>query len=405
MVDTCYVSYDIDCKNYNKNLIKTKTYVKNGVEYMIMNYDKEILCFDNSTNSIYRSVIVANPQNTILAFSPSKSMDLDLFQQKYPDTNNESKSSIYVNEIIEGTMVNLFYDKRIQLWEISTRSAVGGSYFYYRNKPEHTKTFYKMFMEIMAAGENQELNDLPFLTYLPKSCSYSFVLQHPENHIILSIQRPRLFLVAVYDIRDNHVVAIPSVVYENWDIFMGVHGIIEFPQSYEFTFSYSELKEKYASTQTEYTYLGIMLTCLSSGDRCVMRNPNYEKLKVIRGNNPNIQYQYLALRRIQKVKDFLHYFPQYKKLFYQFYNELNEFIENVHTSYLRYYVKKDRTIPILDKYLPHICNIHREIYLHSLHSGVTIVIRKRSVRDYFDSMTPMEILYHLNFDKRRQFQG
>ena len=65
-----------------------------------------------------------------------------------------------MNEIIEGTMVNLFYDSRISKWEIATKGAIGGNYWYYRNsydgdnKPQ--LTFRQMFLESLGYDKNTD---------------------------------------------------------------------------------------------------------------------------------------------------------------------------------------------------------------------------------------------------------
>ena len=125
-------AYKLDLENYNIFKIKTKYYNKNNVQYKILNYDSEMLCFDDYISSLYRSVIASFPENKILSFSPQKSLDKDKFIEKYPNIDD----SMIINEIIEGTMINLFYDSRIEKWEISTKSAIGGIYFYYRNHYE-----------------------------------------------------------------------------------------------------------------------------------------------------------------------------------------------------------------------------------------------------------------------------
>jgi hypothetical protein len=137
-----------------------------------------------------------------------------------------------------------------------------------------------------------------------------------------------------------------------------------------------------------------------TGERTSMKNPTYEKIKLLRGNNPNLQYQYLCLRRSRKVKDFLYYFPQYKAIFYNFYDDFNQFISNVHLSYLTYYIQKQE-VRISKKYFPHIYKIHHELYLPSLQTETSLIIRRRVVQEYFEAMEPREILYHLNYDKRQ----
>jgi hypothetical protein len=86
--------YSIDTENYSPTVIKTKTYSKNGVDYKILNYDKNILCNDDMNSKLYRSIIVSSPDNKILTFSPYKSTEIDKFKEKYTDLND----SIFVND-------------------------------------------------------------------------------------------------------------------------------------------------------------------------------------------------------------------------------------------------------------------------------------------------------------------
>jgi hypothetical protein len=348
--------YFIDTENYSPMVIKTKTYSKNGIDYKILNYDKTILCNDDMLSKLYRSIVLSSPDNKILTFSPSKSTDFDAFKEKYPELND----SIFVNEMIEGTMINLFYDNRTGEWNIATRGAVGGSYFYYRNQyeedPDKTKkqpSFYQMFLDGLRCVEGQRLNELSFLEYLPKNYSYSFVLQHPDNHIVLKITEPKVYLVAVYEITaKNTVKYMKPTEYENWRIFQNSNGVIHFPTSYMFK-TYEDITYEFTSIQTDYNKLGVMLTNMENGERSAIKNPTYDSIKTLRGNNPNLQYQYLCLRRMGKVKDFLYYFPQYKHVFFNFRQEYNDFISNVHTSYVTYYVQK-QNVKISKKYFTHI---------------------------------------------------
>jgi len=413
--DTTNTTYEINRigQNQDQNL-KYKTYTKNGVEYSIINYDSSFVCFDDHVTGLYRSVIASSPENKVLGFSPPKSIPIDTFKIKYPNLDQ-----VVANEIVEGTMINLFYDNRIQQWEISTRGAVGGTYFYYRTQYEDSNqkdsnqkdskkkqtTFAEMFLDAFSAAPGQILNDLPFLECMPKTYSYSFVLQHPENHIVLHIEKPKLYLVAVFEviingasIENNNIIQIPSTLYETWDMFTNIRGVIDFPTRYS-GIDYETLENEHCSIHQSFTSMGVMFTSLVTGERTAMKNPNYEEIKLLRGNNPNLQYHYLCMHRAKKVKDFLHYFPQYKSIFYRFYTGYNDFITNVHLSYLTYYVQKQQ-VKISKKYFPHIYKIHHELYIPSLSTETPLIIRRRVVRDYFDDLSPREMLYYLNYDRR-----
>jgi hypothetical protein len=208
--------------------------------YFILNYDKSMICFNDTKTGMYRSVILSYPENKILGFSPPKSIPLSMFMHKYPETG---QNNIVVTEFIEGVMIQLFYDDRSSRWEIATKSAIGGKYAYYEKEKENAKkmsklkpTFYRMFLEALGASKRQELNDIPILECLSTSMSYTFILQHPENIIMEPVNRPVAYLVSVYRIcaDENYVEYIPRPVYETWSEFQNLHGLIEFPKQYVF---------------------------------------------------------------------------------------------------------------------------------------------------------------------------
>ena len=398
--DNEYVFYTVN-PDIISTVVNTKLYTKQNTSYLILNYIKDILCFDDSFNAIYRSVVCSFPEKKILGFSPPKSIKYDHFMEKYPEIDE----SIIVNEIVEGVMMNLFYDDRIQSWQISTKKSIGGNYCYkspnqLENSNSNSKTFIQMFLEALKCPSKKcQLNDNIIIETLPKQYSYSFVLQHPNNKIILSIKEPKLYLVGVYEFSGNRVIEIPSNIYEEWDIFLNISGIIHFPEKLDET-RYDDLIENYCSKYTRNIKPGIMLKNSKTGDRSKIINHVYYKRKKNRIYNPNTQYQFLCINHIGKIEDFLKYFPVCKKQFRIFKIEYAEFINEIHRCYMLKYIEK--SFPdISPKYLIHVEKIHNEIYLPSLHSNMKMKIDKYVVKKYVENIEPGDLLFYLNYDNRQ----
>ena len=393
------ISFQIDVDNYNSTRINSKivTSLKNK-SYKILNYNRDFICNDDKNSSLYRSVIVSSPENKLVCYSHPRSTDLEEFKK----THVLDSINYYVNEIVEGTMINLFFDNRIGEWEISTKGSVGGNYWYFRNTYEKSnsmqqKTFYEMFLDALCI---EDLSDTGFLSLLPGDHSYSFVIQHPENHIVLPIDNPYAYLVGVYKIDQdtNTASMIPISDYMNWAAFKDTK--IQLPYQYPLDGeTFDSLYEKYCSPNNSMINLGIMITDIRTGERTSIENSVYANLKELRGNNPNLQYQYLCLKRANKIKEFLHYFPRYRKIFYTFYNQYTRFIKDVHNSYVSYYVKKSG-VQVAKKFFVHAYKIHHNIFLPSLNNGEKKIITRDVVKEYVDNLDPGEILYYINYDMK-----
>ena len=414
-VQNMQISFSVNPVNYDENKIKSKTYkTSEGTDYSILNYDKDILCNDDVINGHYRSVVLDPDTNNILSFAPPKSIPIDSFKERFPKVDQDN---IYVNEIIEGTMINLFWDTRLDRWELATKSAVGGNYWFFRTQydvsdmQQEQLTFRKMFIE--ACGEDSSicLNDVVLLQSLPKNYSYSFVMQHPKNHIVLKITRPTLYLVAVYDcssaLTSHTVYSFPVSEFMEWPEIKAFNGLIRFPRVLKTNENdtYESLENKYCNYFGKTSNLvGLMITDLELGMRTSIMNKSYEQLREIRGNNPNLQYHFLSLYKAGKINEFLFYFPMYKKVFYKFREQSAMFIRNVHDAYVIYYVKKQgKEIRIPKSIFRHIFKLHHEIHLQSIQTETPVIITHKIVADWFNSMEPKEQLYHLNY-KNREYQ-
>jgi hypothetical protein len=379
--DSAYFTYKLDCLSVNGE-INTKIYYKNNVIYKILNYKRDAKVSDE-----YRSATFSFPENNVLCFSPPRSIRYE----KFKDDNYDLTDKIVANEMIEGVMINLFYDERISSWEISTKSAIGGNYCFYNNKS--TKTFRRMFFD--ALRHKKHSFGGAFFDNLSRNYCYSFVLQHPDNEIISPVLQKKLYLVAVYDIHhDNRVTYIPPTVYEEWDLFKNVNGIIYFPDRYEFT-TFSQLEDDMLSEKNSPLFLGKMLHNIETGERSYLKNSS--RRNILKNRNSKYYYQYLCISRMNKQNDFLQYYPQFKLIYKNFTIEYEAFIKNVHNSYIKHYIAGEDNIS--EKYLPHIRAIHKTIYLPSHKTGRR-TINKTAIHEYFDRMEPRELLYHLNYDRR-----
>ena len=89
--------------------------------YTMYNLESEYIPNVNFKNRIYRSAIMS--ETNLLTLAPSKSLSNDVFTQF---CINESQAT----EIIEGTMVNMFWDSNSKCWEIATKKGIGGNYYW-----------------------------------------------------------------------------------------------------------------------------------------------------------------------------------------------------------------------------------------------------------------------------------
>ena len=384
-----------ECKP-NKHIVATQSkYIKKNGEneealvanYTMFHYDKSILsnCLVEEYG-LLRSVI-ANENKQLVSFSPPKSLQADDFIKMFP----LREEAIIAEEMIEGTMINVFWDAQLNMFNIATKSTIGGNVYFFKNKEK--KTFKMMFEEVasIAKLDIQTLN---------KHFCYSFVMQHPDNRIVVPFAKPQLYLIAVYSIVQkwvNEAVFLDVYQCNPHDAYDWSSTGVQFPKRYEQWNNYTELINKYASLNTPYTTLGVMIKNMQTGARCKVRNPVYEEVRQLRGNQPKHQYQYLSLRQQGKVRDFLKYFPEYKKDFSQFREQVHAFTNTLYLNYISHFIKKEAPIETFpEQFRTHMFKLHEkyktELKPNNSYVSNTVVI------EYVNTLHTSQLMHVLNYN-------
>jgi hypothetical protein len=373
--------------------LKTINYTsKNNENYKIIQYNKDLLSNDLVDKyGLFRSVII-NKENKVVCFSPPKSINTDEFIKKY--SNPVENNNIIAEEFIEGTMINVFYDNNTSIsgtWKIATKSTVDGNVKFFKST---SKTFNSMFQEVC---DKINLN----ITHLNPSYCYSFVLQHPENRIVIPIKQCELYLVDVFRIENKY--NNPSVVHEKMEQIKQYgfwsNSFVKFPKKYDFN-TYSDLIDKYASPNTPYNILGVIIKNLETGERCKIRNPIYEEVKHLRGNQSKLQYQYLTLRHQGKVADFLKFYPEMRKELSMYRDQVHLFTNTLYQNYISCYIQKTKPLKeFSSQYRTHMFKIH-EKYLNELRPQ-NKWISDSVVINYVNGLPPALLMYTLNYNIRK----
>lgn len=366
------------------NLLKVKSVVSRDSQkqYKIISYKKEMLTAESiPTHGKYRSVIM-NDVGAVVAFAPPKSVSVDTFMDSHP-TRSEN---IVAEEFVEGTMLNVFFNAGV--WEVATKQTIGANVRFYTNNVD---TFFTMFLDAM---QNSGLT----FDMLDKKNSYSFVLQHPKNRIVVPFEKPDLYLIAVYEITFVEQTKTYDIAKVDVSPELALH--VKIPAKYDDWATYSDLTQKYASPTTPYQCVGVMIHDSLTGERCKNRNPAYEHVRKLRGNQPKLQYHYLCLRKEGNVAEFLRYYPEHKGSFSNYRAQLHVLTHDIFQHYIQCYMKKEK--PLIEfppQYRPHMFNLHK-LYVDELKAQQKYVT-KAVVIDYINGLHPSQQLYWLNYAQTR----
>ena len=360
--------------------------VKQFDHLFVLKYNKSKLTTENINSlGLFRSIIV-NKNGEIISFAPPKSLDFDIFSQ----SNNYEEC--FIQHFPEGTMINVFFDKHIDDWQISTRSTIGAKCNF---NMDSNITYRYMFLDAMnhIGLEFEDLN---------KTCCYSFVLQHPKNRIVVPIKEPAIILTNRYKIENNEVFNNNSFNNPTKFNTLKMHNIDDnnFKSSVKYTGNnWNDLITHFFSENLSYQFQGIMIWN-NKGQRTKIRNSNYEKIKHLKGNSPKLQYQYYHLRQNNAVGEFLKYYPEYRKEFSDFRRELHKWTSQLYQNYIKCFIKKEK--PLGDfpyNFKTHMYKIH-EIYLNDLKLEGKFV-NKGVVIEYVNTLPPPRLMYSVNHVKKQ----
>lgn len=365
--------------NYENTLnLCVKYYIYNNEKYKFIKYDKVKLNSNNyNTIGLFRSFLCKN--NKIVCFAPPKSVEFEKF------TSTHIERDCVAEEYVEGTMINLFYDNEQQDWEIATKTTVGGKVNYFNT---NKMLFRQMFLE--ACNDcNLEFDNLN------KELCYSFVIQHPNNLIVIPLTEIKLYLVACYKINNSNKTIQAIDVNSIKNNFNNIK--IYYPRQYIFD-NFEQLHEIVHKLHMD-SYVGLMIHHHSTGERTKLRNIKYEYVKKLRGNQAKLQFRYLELRATKQIKEYLYYFPESTNSFNKYETEIHNFTNNLHKYYVNCFISKQ--IKLKDhpyEYRLNMYELHNQ-YINILKPKKQ-TITKMYVIDYINSLPPAKLMFAINYEKR-----
>lgn len=391
-------------------------------KYIVLKYKKESLRDETDLEKkrkigYIRSVVYDTENKCIVSNSPSKSIDIVSMNEK-DKISPELPDTFRVEEYVEGTMINVFWNdtESNSGWIRSTRSVIGAQTAFYNNTyhssnsgeitPHFKKSTYSDMFDDCLHASNFSLDRLD------KNFSYSFLIQHPINKIVTQVHSPKLYLCGMYHMQGSKVFEKPLYRYNaNGNGIEFSPAVIKIFKQSSVCIPYVDMSVKNVNEailkyqNTEKTHFSIQGIFIKKGNQTFkIRNPNNKYVRELRGNQSKIQYHFYELRRENKIREFLTFFPEYSLMFSSMEKEINLFAQTLYYMYhmcYRFKTKELSEIPY--EFRNHVWELHR-YYLTNLRP-MRQGIQFKHVMKHLSMLEPARLMFSINFGKRSEPEG
>jgi hypothetical protein len=354
--------------DFKKILVDNGYSLKQFKTLSLIKYDYNKNMKDNYQKYLKSTIFLDNKP---VCVSPLKSLKLN--DESVIETIKINLSEIEIQELLDGTMINLFYDK--EDWIISTRSSIGGLNRW------NNKKIKDLFMEC-CNFQNLKEN-------LNKEYSYSFVLQHKDIRNISFIKENKLILVDVFDLKTlQNIKNIDDKFNE-----IPVDKIKNITTNLE---SIKDVINKYIEdNKNNYNFKGLTFKIYNNENPCRYSyiNPIYLKVKnEIVVNDTNPLYIYSDLWKNNKLNDYLKVYPDKKELFLKYDNNLkillNELLQTYHSLHIHKCIERKDVKYQLN---PLLYNLHR------LHINDNVYINYNAIKNYIKTIDTARLVFTLKY--------
>jgi hypothetical protein len=312
---------------------------------LFMIYITDYSQLDNDLVRECNGIILDRNNYSIVAYGMdrmfNKTEDYHSGSYELPDGNDTDTSEYTFEEAEDGTVLTVFY--YIDSWLVATKRNIDAS----KVKWSSHRNFYQLLSD---AIPNQNVQ-VTFDKDLDRNFTHSFILLHPENHLVVPHSTVKLIYVSK---RDNSTLDEVNLVRSDED-----------PQpltwaSCRIALSRNDSVEKLSPQAHTFSGRGIICSRKlgNSIERIVIDYICFNEANTLRKGMPSLRLSYLACdaEERQKIRQIF----GHQALFDTIDLLLNQFVHYVHAVYRDSYVKKRYKIAQDDPVYKTIRRVHYE---------------------------------------------
>jgi len=191
-----------------------------------------------------------------------------------------------VSELADGVMVNMFWDSEMGSWALATRTCLGATNNFYGSRP-FAELFWETFRSMGLTVEHD----------LKQECYYSWVLQHPEERIVVAplYGVPKLWLVSSdsYELTESLKSCLPTEQ----------SSLMTFGEVKQFVINEGKRRGPAFQGLTFYTV---------DGCRYKLRSSEYTRARLLRGNQAKRPYLWLERWGEGQLAQYVELYPEEK---------------------------------------------------------------------------------------------
>lgn len=296
---------------------------------------------------------------------------------------DRSVTDFELEYFMDGVMIGMFWDKYNNMWRIHTRSTLDARCRYF----SQTKTFATMFSE--AIGEYRETMEKSLNT----NTSYTWILQHPENRIVVPVKSPRVYCVQAVNLMSNGGVTITAVP----------EAAFPAPKVALAAPTWDKIRDLLVDWNRRFSH-GIQGLVAKAGfDRYKVRTTGYNVVRRRRGNSARRDFLWLSEWRAGTLPAYLAVFPEERDMANTMIARWKQATNDVYHWYVSIFKARDTPkhhIP--PKYRPLVYGLHNE-YMNTLKPAGKSVDWKACL-GYMNNRDTAQMLFVMNWDLRQTAQ-
>jgi hypothetical protein len=278
--------------------------------FVILHYDKLTSDMTKDHVGFFRSVIWDIREHRPVAMSPVRGLHLTKTET---ETETEVETFV-VEDFVDGVMITMFHTGA--RWQLATRTQIGAQNHFYG-----TRAFADLFWESFACKGIR-------IEQLDTDVCYSWVLQHPEERIVVAPTYgiAQLWLVEQYRRKDDTLIAEPITLDARPVAHTDVHTV-------------GEIHERVTawSLRLKHQWQGVVARRVSDGARFKLRSDIYTVIRQLRGNQATRPYLWLERWSEGRLGTYLQIYPEEEHEAQAIVGAFKQCTQETHDYYMKVY--------------------------------------------------------------------